>query len=87
MKTLDLEQTLKVSGGTQYILATSRIEFTGIPEHCIEQYYNANKNNLSQFMDDILTDNIINQCSELWASGSFSTETDWIPVSVSLVER
>ncbi len=87
MKVLNLEQTLSVSGAAQYLLATSKVEFSGIPENCIEQYYNANKDSLSQFMDNVLTDNIISQCPELWTTGSFSTETDWLPISISLVER
>lgn len=87
MKVLDLAQTHAISGAAQYLLSTSRVEFTGIPEHCIAEYYNANKDTMSQFMDNVLTDNITRQCPELWSTGSFSTETDWLPISVSIVER
>lgn len=78
MKTLNLAQTKIISGGEQYILVTSIVEIEGIPESCIQRFFNNNTNaTLIGLTMDELEDTLMSGCVEysklLNSNGSWTT--------------
>ncbi len=86
MRELINEDKQEVSGGTQYLNITSKVEFEGIPENCVFDFYNANKENVTNFNMDTLGHDIIQQCAAFKDVLNYSFGTDTQLLSVALVE-
>lgn len=85
MKQLTNEEKNQVSGGTQYLAISTKIEFDGIPAHCVESFFQSNRDNLSSFNIDDLGWNIIRQCPEFDQVSNISYSMDLMPISMALV--
>ncbi|MGD9592722.1 MAG: hypothetical protein AB7V32_09400 [Candidatus Berkiella sp.] len=85
MKNLNLIDCQQISGGTQYLSITSRVEFEGISQACIADFYHNNTDGFANVTIDNLDSMIINGCAEL-ANTSYSVSMDVIPVSILVVD-
>ncbi len=86
MRKLINEEIHHIGGGTQYLSITSKVEFDGIPENCVADFFNANKENAANFNLDTLGHDIIKQCAAFNSVLSYSYSTDLIPLTMSLIE-
>ena len=85
MKLLENSELNQVAGGTQYLSITTKIEFEGIPEHCVASFFQANKDNPASFILDNLGWNIIKLCPEFENASKISYSVNEMPISMSLV--
>jgi hypothetical protein len=85
MKLLTNDEINQISGGTQYLAVSTKIEFDGIPAHCVESFFQSNRDNLSSFNVEDLGWNIIRQCPEFDNASHISYSIDIIPISMLLV--
>lgn len=85
MKLLTNEEKKQVSGAAQYLAVSTKIEFDGIPSHCVETFFQSNRDNLSSFNIDDLGWNIIRQCPEFDQVSNISYSMDLMPISMALV--
>lgn len=85
MKDLSSKECSQVSGGEQFLSITSKIEFEGIPCHCVESFFNAHKDNFANITLDTLDKSIISECSGFDLT-NYSISMDVTPVSISLVD-
>lgn len=85
MKDLSFKECGQVSGGEQFLSITSKIEFEGIPCHCVENFYNAHKDNFTAFTVDNLDSSIISECSGFDLT-NYSISMEVVPVSISLID-
>lgn len=86
MRELINQEIDHICGGTQYLSITSQVEFDGIPENCVADFFNANKENVANFNMDTIGSDIIQQCAAFNGVLSYSYSTDLIPLAMTLVE-
>lgn len=80
MRQINTLETNSVSGGSQFLEITEQLLVRGIPESCIGDYYDSNKDNLNRLYAEVVMDEIFQNCPH-----ELNLQFDLVPVSVALV--
>lgn len=83
MRQLTITESILTAGGQQVLISTYQVLTDSIPETCIENYYQANKDNMHAFVENSLYGNLIKFCPAT-QSLAMTEKLDYEPVSFSL---
>lgn len=86
MRIINNQETIKVSGGTSYLQIQTRLIIEGIPPSCIENFYALYKDNFATLIPDNIESLIIQNCREMDSMSFISVETDYLPLSIKLID-
>lgn len=80
MQILTQNEIKLVAGAGQYLEITERLVVTGIPQNCIANYYDKQKDNLHGLYAEVVMEEIYQECPH-----ELNIQFELFPVSVVLV--